>query len=58
MPTLLDTIDDEVDSAYAALPERLYVVDADGQVTHRAASGPFGFDVDAWESAIQGVIGR
>ncbi len=56
MPTLLDDVDDVVDQAYAALPERLYVVDRDGVITHQAAPGPFGFDVDAWEKGIQEVI--
>ncbi len=56
MPTLLDDVDDVVDLAYAALPERLYVIDREGVVTHQAAPGPFGFDVDAWEKAIQEVM--
>ena len=56
MPTLLDDVDDLVDQAYAALPERLYVIDRGGGVTYQAAPGPFGFDVDAWEKAIQEVI--
>lgn len=57
MPTLLDEMDDAVDRAYAALPERLYVIDAEGTVTHQAGPGPWGFDVDAWERAIQDVLG-
>ncbi len=56
MPTLLDDVDDAVDQVYAALPERLYMIDREGVVTHQAAPGPFGFDVDAWEKAIQEVI--
>ncbi len=57
MPTLVDTIDDEVDRKYAALPERLYVIDRNGVVTHRAAPGPFGFDVAAWQKAVEEVAG-
>lgn len=53
MPTLVDTMDDAVDTAYAALPERLYVVDRDGTVVFKCEPGPFGFDVDAWEAAIR-----
>ena len=56
MPMLLDDVDDVVDQAYAALPERLYVIDREGLITHQAAPGPFGFDVDAWEKAIQEVM--
>ena len=58
MPTLLDDMDNTTDTAYAAMPERLYVVDTDGVVTHRAEPGPFGFDVDAWQAAIDAVLAR
>ena len=57
MPTLLDSIDNEVDVAYSALPERLYVVDADGQIAWRCGMGPWGFDPDGWEKAILEVLG-
>lgn len=53
MPTLLDGIDNATDRAYAALPERLYLVDAGGTVVHQSGPGPWGFDVDAWEQAIR-----
>jgi len=53
MPTLLDAMDDAIDRAYAALPERLYVVDQQGKVVFQCGPGPFGFDVDGWEQAIQ-----
>ena len=57
MPTLLDTIDDEVDVKYAALPERLYVIGTDGVVTYQAGPGPFGFDPEAWEKSIRETLG-
>jgi hypothetical protein len=53
MPMLLDAMSNEVDTAYAALPERLYVIDRDGVIRHRSGPGPWGFDVDAWEQAIR-----
>ena len=34
-PTLLDNMQNEVDNKYAALPERLYVLDKDGKVFYR-----------------------
>ena len=43
----------EVYDKYAALPERLYVLDKDGRVYYRSVMGPVGFDVDAWLKAIQ-----
>ncbi len=53
MPMLIDGIDDAVDAAYAAMPERLYLVDAEGVIAWRSEMGPFGFDPDAWEHQIR-----
>ena len=53
MPTVLDRLSNEVDLAYAALPERLYVVDARGRIAWRCGPGPWGFDVDGWAAAIE-----
>ena len=32
MPMLLDNMDNEVDGNYAAMPERLYVIDPEGMM--------------------------
>ncbi len=53
IPTLLDNMQNEVDDKYAALPERLYVLDKDGRIYYRSVMGPAGFDVDVWLKAIQ-----
>ncbi len=53
MPTLLDNMQNEVDAKYAALPERLYVLDRDGKVFFRGIMGSRGFDVDTWLEAVQ-----
>ena len=53
MPMLLDDIDNQADTLFAALPERLYVLDADGIVRFRTVVGSPGFDVDAWEIAVR-----
>ena len=52
MPTLLDDMENSTDLAYAALPERLYVVRTDGTVAYKSGPGPFGFDIDGWEKVI------
>jgi type I thyroxine 5'-deiodinase len=57
MPVLLDAMDNAVDAAYAALPERLYVIDAGGRISYRSGPGPWGFDVDGWKQAIAQQIG-
>ena len=55
MPMLLDDMTNQVDTAYSALPERLYLLDAEGVIAYRSGPGPFGFDVDAWLAAIEAV---
>ncbi len=56
MPMLLDPISNEVDTAYAALPERLYVLEPGGRIAYRSEPGPWGFDVDAFEKALQAQV--
>ena len=46
-----------VDEAYAALPDRLYVVDADGRIAYRSGPGPMGFRSDDFEQAIRALLG-
>lgn len=52
-PMLLDNMSNEADDKYVALPERLYVIDADGRVAHKSGPGPYYFDVDAFETAVE-----
>lgn len=52
LPTVIDDMSNVVDTAYAALPERLYIVDSEGIIRYRSDPGPWGFNVDAWEKAI------
>ena len=43
IPTLLDEMNNEVDEAYAALPDRLYLIDEAGRIAYRSERGPRGF---------------
>lgn len=52
LPAVVDEIDDGVADAYAAHPDRLYLVGRDGRVAYRGGPGPFGFDPDELEAAI------
>jgi hypothetical protein len=56
MPALLDDIQNSTDHAYVVLPERLYVIGTDQRVIYQCGPGPFGFDIPAWEQAIQSII--
>ena len=46
MPVLVDALDDTVSEAFAAWPERLYVVAADATLQYVGGPGPFAFDPD------------
>ena len=42
-PILVDTIDDQVEKAYAGWPDRIYILDQDGKIVHKGEPGPRGF---------------
>jgi iodothyronine deiodinase-like protein len=42
-PILVDTIDDQVEQAYAGWPDRIYILDPDGKIVHKGNPGPAGF---------------
>ena len=58
IPALVDDLDDAVGEAYAAHPDRLYLVGRDGRVAFRGGPGPFGFIPDQLEAAIRKELGR
>lgn len=58
MPTLIDSMDNDVDEKYIGQPIRLYVIDRDGKIAYAGDRGPFGFEPDSWEEAIKAEIGK
>lgn len=56
-PLVVDTMANEVEAAYAAWPERLYVIGADGKVAFKGAMGPKGFDPEAVEAWLRTNVG-
>ena len=44
MPLAIDPMDSPADKAYAAWPERIYVMGVGGRIEYKAEPGPFGFD--------------
>ena len=46
MPLMVDPMENPAEEAYAAWPECLCVVGADGQIAYKGNKGPFGFDPD------------
>lgn len=58
MPLALDSMENRAEAAYAAWPERLYVVDTDGRIAYRGEVGPFGFDPQQMERALAVLLER
>ncbi len=56
IPTLIDEMTNEVDQAYAALPDRLYLIDAEGRIAYKSGPGPMGFKPQELEAAIKGLV--
>ena len=58
MPCLVDKMDNRVDDAYAAWPERLFIVDVDGRIVLAGGQGPFGFEPKHVRKWLRKNIGR
>jgi hypothetical protein len=52
IPLAIDSMDNRAEAAYAAWPERLYVVAVGGRIVYRGGLGPFGFDPLEMEKAL------
>jgi hypothetical protein len=57
IPTLVDEMDDAVMTAYAAWPDRLYLVGLDGSVLYAGGRGPFEFKPDELKKAMDDYFG-
>ena len=55
IPTLVEEMDNAIDEAYGAAPERLYLIGKDGRVAYHGGAGPHFFDLDELDEAIQGM---
>ena len=58
IPTVVDKVDDKVNSAYAGWPERLFLVDKTGKLAYCGGPGPFGFEPDELEASIRRLLRR
>lgn len=57
MPALVDEMDDSVSTAYAGIPERLYLIGTDGRVAYKGGMGPVFFLPGEWTDAIDSYLG-
>ncbi len=55
-PALIDSFDNQVETAYTGWPDRLYLIQRDGKVAFKSKPGPFGFHPDDLASAIKKII--
>ena len=46
VPVAIDAMDNRADQAYAAWPERIYILGGGGRVLYKGGMGPFGFQPD------------
>ena len=53
IPILVEEMDNSIDEAYSAAPERLYLIGKDGKVVYHGGAGPHFVDLDELDEAIQ-----
>ncbi len=58
VPCLVDGIDNVAEKAYAAYPDRIYVIDPAGKIAYKSGSGPRGFRPREMEVALRNVLGE
>ena len=51
-------MDDKMEAAFAAWPDRIYVIDKDGKVAYKGKPGPGGFRVGEAEEALKRLLGK
>ncbi len=56
IPVAVDPMDARADKAFAAWPERIYLLTRGGQVVYRAEPGPFGFKPDEAERRLKRLL--
>jgi hypothetical protein len=57
LPILIDNIDDKVSKDYSAMPDRIYVVDAQGKIAYKGKPGPAGFKVGEIPPVLDTLLG-
>lgn len=56
IPQLVDDMENKVARAYNAMPDRLFVLDADAKVAYRGGRGPRGFEVKEMQAALEKIL--
>lgn len=58
IPFVLDDMQDTANKAYAAWPDRIYLVDVAGKVAYKGGLGPKGFKPDEARIKLQELVGK
>ena len=58
LPFLVDNVDDQVGATYSGMPNRLYLIDNQGQIAFKNGRGPFGFHPRQLEQALILLLNR
>lgn len=56
LPLLLDEMDDRASRAFAAWPERLVLIGADGRIAYRGSPGPWGFSPEEAQEQLAALL--
>jgi Iodothyronine deiodinase len=56
IPVAVDPMDGRAEKAFAAWPERIYVIGAGGQVVYKADPGPFGFKPEEAREVLERLL--
>jgi len=56
VPLAIDPIEGPAEQAYAAWPERIYVIARGGRIEYKARPGPFGFKPDEAEAVLKQLV--
>lgn len=56
LPLLIDDMENSVSEAYAAHPDRLFILNTEGKVAYSGGKGPWGFKVPEMLDALAGLV--
>jgi hypothetical protein len=56
-PIYLDGMDNAVEQAFGAWPERLFVIGVDGRIAYQGEKGPYGFNPEELDAFLAGYLG-
>jgi type I thyroxine 5'-deiodinase len=55
-PALVDSFDNNVETAYTGWPDRLYLIAPGGRMLYKSAPGPFGFHPNDLAAALRSAV--